>query len=193
MTPLSCDVVIVGAGIAGAILARRLAEAGVDVVVLEAGEAVGLTWEDYQANIRQFLAAPAKVPNAAWPNSPAAPSPNVLDIRSVQPGGPPDTAGYFVQMGPIPFGSDYSDSVILAEDSVLRLEPCTLQPEVQPAARGRNSGQKAEIEAILRETNGRVFASQTTTRAGSPHSTSRCAGGWRPRWAPGTSSSNRSS
>ena len=110
MTPLSCDVAIVGAGIAGAILARRLAECGVDVVVLEAGEAVGLTWEDYQANIRQFLAAPAKVPNAAWPNSPAAPSPNVLDIRSVPPGGPPGTAGYFVQMGPIPFGSDYQRS-----------------------------------------------------------------------------------
>jgi choline dehydrogenase-like flavoprotein len=110
MAELSCDVAIVGAGIAGAILARRLAEAGVDVVVLEAGEAVGLTWENYQTNIRQFLGAPAKVPNSAWPNSPAAPSPNVLDIRSVSPTGPPDTVGYFVQRGPIPFGSDYQRS-----------------------------------------------------------------------------------
>ena len=46
--------------------------------------------------------------------------------------------------------------VIMAEDTVLRLEPGALPPETQPAARGRNSGQKAEIEAILRETNGRV-------------------------------------
>jgi choline dehydrogenase-like flavoprotein len=110
MADLSCDVAIVGAGIAGAIVARRLAEAGADVIVLEAGEAVGLTWEDYQGNIRRFLAAPAKVPNAAWPSSPAAPSPNVLDITPLTPDGPPGTSGYFVQMGPIPFGSDYQRS-----------------------------------------------------------------------------------
>ena len=87
--PLTCDVAIVGAGIAGAILARRLAEAGVDVVVLEAGEATGLTWEGYQDNIRQFLGAAAKVPNSAWPNSPAAPSPNVLDIGPLTPAARP--------------------------------------------------------------------------------------------------------
>ena len=81
------DVAIVGAGVAGAILARRLATAGADVVILEAGEATGLTWERYQANIRQFLMAGAKVPNSAWANSPAAPSPNVLDIVPLQAGG----------------------------------------------------------------------------------------------------------
>ncbi len=108
--PLRCDVVVVGAGVAGAIIARRLAEQGVDVVVLEAGEATGLTWEGYQANIRQFLGAAAKVPNSAWPNSPAAPSPNVLDIPDLAPDGPPGTVGYFVQTGPVPFGSDYQRS-----------------------------------------------------------------------------------
>jgi len=104
------DVAIVGAGVAGAILARRLATAGADVVILEAGEATGLTWERYQANIRQFLMAGAKVPNSAWANSPAAPSPNVLDIVPLQAGGPPGTNGYFVQMGPLPFASDYQRS-----------------------------------------------------------------------------------
>ncbi len=110
MADLTCDVAIVGAGIAGAILARRLATAGVDVIVLEAGEATGLTWDGYQDNIRQFLAAPAKVPNSPWPNSPAAPSPSVLDIVPLVPGGPPGTNGYFVQMGPMPFSSDYQRS-----------------------------------------------------------------------------------
>ncbi|MBV9925806.1 MAG: sigma 54-interacting transcriptional regulator [Acidobacteria bacterium] len=46
--------------------------------------------------------------------------------------------------------------VIMAEDEVLRLEPGVLPSEVQPAARRKDSGQKAEIEAMLRETNGRV-------------------------------------
>jgi formate hydrogenlyase transcriptional activator len=46
--------------------------------------------------------------------------------------------------------------VIMAEDSVLRLEPDALPQETQPAARGRNSAQRAEIEAMLRETHGRV-------------------------------------
>ena len=39
--PRSCDVVVVGAGLAGLCAARRLAAAGRDVVVVEAGDAVG--------------------------------------------------------------------------------------------------------------------------------------------------------
>ena len=62
--------------------------------------------------------------------------------------------------------------VIMAEDAVLRLEPDALLPETQPAACGRNSGQKAEIEAMLRETNGRVAGSEgAAARLGLPVST----------------------
>jgi choline dehydrogenase-like flavoprotein len=110
MADLNCDVAVVGAGIAGGIVARHLAAAGVRVIVLEAGEATGQTWDDYQSNVRMYMTAGAKVPNSAYPNSPAAPSPNVLDKSNLVPGGPPGTTGYFVQYGPQPFGSDYQRS-----------------------------------------------------------------------------------
>jgi choline dehydrogenase-like flavoprotein len=101
------DVAIVGAGPVGAILARRLGAAGARVLVLEAGPAAGRTWADYEANVEQYRAAGFKVPNSPYYSPPDAPSPNVLDIRKLTPGGPPDDTGYFVQDGPLPFGTDY--------------------------------------------------------------------------------------
>ena len=47
------DVVIVGAGPASAILARRLGAHDVRVLVLEAGPAVGRTWPEYQGNVER--------------------------------------------------------------------------------------------------------------------------------------------
>jgi len=62
--------------------------------------------------------------------------------------------------------------VIMAEDAVLRLEPDALPQETQPAARGRNSAQRAEIEAMLRETNGRIAGPQgAAARMGVPVTT----------------------
>lgn len=102
------DVVIVGAGPAGAILAGELARAGARrVLVLEAGVATGRTWAEYQANVEQYRAAGFKVPNSPYYSPPDVPSPNVLDIRQLTPGSLPDDTGYFVQDGPLPFGSDY--------------------------------------------------------------------------------------
>jgi choline dehydrogenase-like flavoprotein len=114
MSDETYDVVIIGAGIAGAILAKTLSNAGKTVLVLEAGEGlhgIDLEGEEafkvYQGYLDTFYKAEAKVPNSPYPNLPAAPSPDVLDIQRIE-GGNPSTAGYFVQAGPLPFGSDYA-------------------------------------------------------------------------------------
>ena|ERR1700722_158705 len=108
------DAVIIGAGIAGAILAKTLSNAGRTVLILEAGEGlhgIDLEGEDafkaYQSYLDTFYKAEAKVPNSPYPNLQAAPSPDVLDIKKLEDG-KPSTEGYFVQAGPFPFGSDYA-------------------------------------------------------------------------------------
>ncbi|MCI0488910.1 MAG: GMC family oxidoreductase [Blastocatellia bacterium] len=107
------DAVIVGAGVAGAIVAKTLTQAGYRVLLLEAGLQAGLAfaeakaYENYQSYMDTFYNALAKVPNAPYPNLQDAPSPNVLDLSPIQ-GTTPDTTGYFVQKGPLPFGSDYA-------------------------------------------------------------------------------------
>jgi choline dehydrogenase-like flavoprotein len=107
------DVVIVGAGVAGAILAKTLSNAGKSVLVLEAGDGIhGLDLEPqearkvYQGYLDTFYKAEAKAPHSPYPNLPAAPSPDVLDVQRIEVG-TPATTGYFVQAGPLPFASDY--------------------------------------------------------------------------------------
>jgi choline dehydrogenase-like flavoprotein len=129
MTDKNYDVVIVGAGVAGAVLAKVLSSAGKNVLLLEAGKQAGIEMEavaayaNYQSYLDNFYVASAKVPNAPYPNLSTAPSPNVLDISSFdtqKPVIPEDdwpkkddsklrlTTGYFVQKGELPFGSDYA-------------------------------------------------------------------------------------
>jgi len=91
----SADVVIVGSGVAGALVADRLVKKGVSVVILEAGPPV-----DRDQAVEIFRQATAKVPESPYPSTAHAPRPSVLDI------GVPGT-GYFVQEGPEPFGSTY--------------------------------------------------------------------------------------
>lgn len=95
------DVVIVGAGIAGAIVARELTRAGKSVLLLEAGVGTAGTWDGYQRHLKTFYEALAKVPESPYPYNPDAPQPDVLDI------GQPNM-GYFVQLGPVPFASTYT-------------------------------------------------------------------------------------
>lgn len=105
------DVVVVGSGVAGAILVKTLTKAGKRVLLLEAGLASGLNLDapssqtTYQDYLQTFYTATAKVPNSPYPNIKDAPSIDVLDIQVLH-NGEPSTSGYLVQEGPSPFASD---------------------------------------------------------------------------------------
>lgn len=100
------DVVVVGAGIAGAILAKVLGDQKKRVLVLEAGRATSMTVEGYRSYLEAFYTALAKVPDSAYPNNPSAPQQDSIHMNPIRPG-TPDLSGYFVQKGPLPFASDY--------------------------------------------------------------------------------------
>jgi choline dehydrogenase-like flavoprotein len=99
------DVIIVGAGWAGSLLADRLGRQGWDVLMLEAGNGGTETWPGYLDSLDTFYSAVAKVPNAAYRGNAAAPSPDVLDLGSDANGWFGN--GYFVQNGRLPYSTDY--------------------------------------------------------------------------------------
>ena len=87
----AADVVIVGSGVCGSLVAARLASQGVKVLVLEAGPRV-----QRAAALAQYRAAPIKIPECPYPNEPYAPR------------GRSDQAdAYFLQNGPNKFESTY--------------------------------------------------------------------------------------
>jgi choline dehydrogenase-like flavoprotein len=94
------DAVIVGAGVAGALIAKHLTRAGHRVLVLEAGPATAESFDGYSKHIETFFAANSKGAESAWPPEANAPQPDTSDIRN--------NNGYFVQKGPNFYGSSYS-------------------------------------------------------------------------------------
>ena len=91
MTELRSDVLIVGSGIAGALVAERLARAGARVAILEAGRRIRRA-----EAIGRFAAAPVKTPESAYPVDPEADHPLTED---------PDH--WYRQSGPDKFKSTY--------------------------------------------------------------------------------------
>lgn len=99
--------IIIGTGFAGSIMAKLLHQAGKRVLLLEAGTGNGTDFAQHLDYVQNFMTATAKTPNSPFPNSPDAPQPEVTDVEPITPG-KPSTKGYFVQMGPYPFESNYT-------------------------------------------------------------------------------------
>lgn len=99
-TDASFDAVIVGAGVAGALIAKRLTDAGLTVLVLEAGPGTSRGLDGYTQHLEQFYAASAKSPESPWPPAVGAPQPDTTALRN--------NDGYFVQRGPNLYGSSYT-------------------------------------------------------------------------------------
>jgi choline dehydrogenase-like flavoprotein len=122
--PHDYDMVIVGGGISAATVAKTVIEKAAAqrpprhprILILEAGRATAMSADKYDTYVEAYQRTLAKVPNAPYPANPFAPQPDVLDISRpvMDPDGKtkiPSDSGYFVQMGPLPFGSDYTRSL----------------------------------------------------------------------------------
>ncbi|MDH6575958.1 GMC family oxidoreductase [Kitasatospora sp. MAP5-34] len=100
------DVIVVGAGFAGSLVARRLGQQGWRVLVLEAGHGAPDVDRGQLDAVEAHHAALAKVPNSPYRTSIAAPSPDVTDL-SGSADGTFNADGYLVQRGPLPYASGY--------------------------------------------------------------------------------------
>ena len=85
MSDLHADIVIVGSGMAGAHLSRSLAEAGRDVLVLEAGG-----HKSRAEYVKDFYENPVKGPQAPYPSQDWAPHPTDTDYDSFYDQAGPD-------------------------------------------------------------------------------------------------------
>ncbi|KIH80529.1 Glucose-methanol-choline (GMC) oxidoreductase:NAD binding site [Pseudomonas batumici] len=116
MSTEQADVVIVGAGLAGSIIAYQLGLAGKKVLVLEAGPSVPANRSGY---MERFYTSTLKTPESPYPPAstlePAkhpklkpseqnAPRPTIADLIN---GWKDPDISYLVQKGPLPFTSTY--------------------------------------------------------------------------------------
>ncbi|MCA9543420.1 MAG: GMC family oxidoreductase [Myxococcales bacterium] len=100
MTSRRYDVVIVGAGVAGALVASHLTQAGLSVLLLEAGAGSAQALKGYDRHLQTYFEANGKGPEAPWPASANAPQPDTANLKFGN--------GYFVQNGPQLYGSSYT-------------------------------------------------------------------------------------
>src|SRR5580658_9125763 len=93
------DAIIVGSGIAGAIIAKELGRAGKRVLILEAGEGGDRSLNGYQDYLTRYFATAYKDNQSPYPVNRDAPMPRSTEARKITPG-IPETSGYLVQNGP---------------------------------------------------------------------------------------------
>jgi glucose dehydrogenase len=113
----SYDAVIVGAGISGALIAHQLGRADKQVLIIEAGAPIPT---DINGYMKRFFNAWVKAPEIPYtpelftrsggtrltdPKTQNAPRPTVLTLGPSNWQDP--TQSYFIQKGPLPFGSTY--------------------------------------------------------------------------------------
>jgi glucose dehydrogenase len=114
------DVVIVGSGIAGALIAKVLATGGKKVLILEAGEEMP---PDINGYMNRFLTATAKVPESPYPPDLFDAKGDLTDPGTINAGRPTvlslgpkgskfndfsnPKVSYLVQNGPLAFASTY--------------------------------------------------------------------------------------
>lgn len=101
------DVVVIGSGVSGSIIAKQLGQNGFRVLVVEAGPGNEITLADYEATVRRFYSAVSKDNNSPHPENLNAPMPRSYETQKLQPGSP-NTRGYFVQKGPYEIDSTYA-------------------------------------------------------------------------------------
>lgn len=92
---LITDIAIIGSGVAGALVAAHLAEKGMKVTILEAGEEV-----DRSTAVDRFWSAATKVPECPYPPTPQAMHPVSDDLNF-----------WYQQSGPDKFASTYIKTV----------------------------------------------------------------------------------
>jgi choline dehydrogenase-like flavoprotein len=95
------DAIVVGAGVNGALMAKRLTQANFRVLVLEAGPDTAVSFDGYARHLEHFYAANGKGPGSPWPPAAASPQPDTVDIHA-------SGGGYFVQRGPHKYASSYT-------------------------------------------------------------------------------------
>ncbi|WP_437915867.1 GMC family oxidoreductase [Sorangium sp. So ce302] len=101
------DAVIVGSGIAGAIVANELSRAGKRVLLLEAGAGTNRSISGYESYLANFFAASSKDNQSPFPENPNARMPRSPELRKLQPG-ETDPAPYVVQSGPYVTDTNYT-------------------------------------------------------------------------------------
>ncbi|MCQ6259775.1 GMC family oxidoreductase [Pseudomonas sp. Q11] len=112
MSTEQAEVVIVGAGLAGSIIAYQLGMAGVDVLVLESGPEIPANRTQY---LERFYTATLKTPESPYPpvtsldtpRNPAEQNAPRATIADLILGWDKPQVSYLVQKGPLPFTSTY--------------------------------------------------------------------------------------
>lgn len=100
-------VVVVGAGVAGCIVAEELGHAGWHVLLLEAGGGEDRSLEGYESLLARFYTSATKDNQSPYPHNAAAPTPRSSDVHRIWPG-QPDTSSYLVRNGPIATDTTYT-------------------------------------------------------------------------------------